>query len=91
MGGLHTRDTLEQRDIDQHLKAALTDLLNTEPIRSEERYRTYIQKILIDVEQRIRKQRHRSTYKDWETAASIATSLGIEVYTTDLCTSRASL
>lgn len=75
----HTRDLFELCEINQHLKASLTELLNTKLVRSEEKYRTFIQQLLIGIEQRTRKQRRRISNKDRETAAFIAISFGATV------------
>ena len=71
----HTEGSCSLDEINQHLKAVLTELLNMESVRSEEKYRSYLQKLLLDIEQQRRKQRRRDSRKDWAMAASIAAQL----------------
>jgi hypothetical protein len=80
----YTIDTLKLCEINQHLKAALTDLLNTEFVRSDKRYRTCLQELLVDMKQKICKMHRRISNKDQETAASIAISFGPTVCSTGL-------
>ncbi|KAL5401957.1 hypothetical protein PMIN06_011245 [Paraphaeosphaeria minitans] len=70
-----TEDSCRLDETTQHLIAALTELLNIEPARSDDSYRSYIQKILLDTEQQHRKQRRRGSRRDRVTAASIAAQL----------------
>lgn len=62
--------------INQQIKATLTELLNTESVRSDEKYRSWVLDKLMDAEQQIRKQRRRHSSGDKEMAASIATHFG---------------
>ena len=61
-------------DINQRIKATLTELLNTESVRSDEKYRAWIQERLLDTERKIRRQRRRrsSNLNGEELATSIA-------------------
>jgi len=62
-------------EINKEIKATLTELLNTESVRSDEKYRQWIQERLMDAEQQIRRQRRRrssSSTVDREFASSIA-------------------
>ena len=68
-----TEDLYRLGEINQQLKVTLTELLNTEFVRSNEKNRVWIQERLMDTEQQIRKQRCRYLSGDRETAASIAT------------------
>ncbi|KAF2012043.1 hypothetical protein BU24DRAFT_412578 [Aaosphaeria arxii CBS 175.79] len=58
-------------DINQQMKATLTELLNQN--RSDDKYRAWVQEKLLETEQQIRKQRRRHSSGDREMAASIAT------------------
>lgn len=59
--------------VNQQIKATLTELINTESVRSDEKYRSWVLEKLMDAEQQIRKQRRRHSSGDREMAASIAT------------------
>ncbi|KAF2007818.1 hypothetical protein P154DRAFT_9837 [Amniculicola lignicola CBS 123094] len=56
-------------------KATLTELLNTKSVRSDEKYRAWVQDRLMGAEQQIRKQRRRRSSIDRDVAAGIAASL----------------
>lgn len=71
----HTEDAQKLCEINNQIKATLTELLNTESVRSDEKYRAWIQERLMDAEQQIRKQRRRHSSGDREMAASIATHI----------------
>lgn len=71
----HTEGSRSLSGINQHLKIVLTGLLNIEPVRSDEKYRLYIQKVLLNTEQQHRKQRRRDSRRDGAMAASIAAQL----------------
>lgn len=64
----------KQGEINQQIKATLTELLNTDSVRSDEKYRAWIQERLMDAEQKIRRQRRRrsSNSSGEELATSIA-------------------
>ncbi|KAF2195351.1 hypothetical protein K469DRAFT_681675 [Zopfia rhizophila CBS 207.26] len=68
----HTGDAHKLYEINQQIKATLTDLLNTESVRSDEKYRAWIQDRLMDAEHQMRKQRRRKSSVDREIAESIA-------------------
>lgn len=57
--GVHAEDSHTLNEINQNLKATLTELLNTESVRADEKYRAWIQERLMDAEQKIRRQRRR--------------------------------
>jgi len=59
-------------EINQQIKATLTELLNTESVRSDEKYRAWIQERLMDAEHQIRKRRRRHSGADRDFAQSIA-------------------
>lgn len=65
-------------EINKEIKATLTELLNTESVRSDSQYRQWIQERLMDAEQQIRRQRRRrssGSIVDREFASSIAEHL----------------
>jgi len=68
-------DTAKACEINQQIKATLTELLNTESVRSDDKYRAWIQERLMDAEHKIRKQRRRRSDIDTEIAETIAKSL----------------
>ena len=62
-------------EINKEIKTTLTELLNTESVRSDAQYRQWIQERLMDAEQQIRRQRRRRSSgspADREFASSIA-------------------
>lgn len=59
-------------EINQQIKATLTELLNTESVRSDDKYRAWIQEKLMNAEHQIRRQRRRRNSLDREIAQSIA-------------------
>ncbi|KAF2115279.1 hypothetical protein BDV96DRAFT_599640 [Lophiotrema nucula] len=72
---LPSEDSREACKVNQQIKATLTELLNTESVRSDEKYRAWIQERLMDAEHNIRKQRRRRSSIDREIADNIAGSL----------------
>ncbi|KAK7177484.1 hypothetical protein PSPO01_16466 [Paraphaeosphaeria sporulosa] len=74
---LYTRDPYGQSECKQQSKVALTELLNIESVRSDEKCRESVQERLMDNEQLIRKERRRHSLKDRKVAASIAKHLSI--------------
>lgn len=71
----HVEDSHKLYEINQQIKATLTELLNTESVRSDDKYRAWIQERLMDAERQIRKQRRRHSSGDRMMAASIATHM----------------
>ncbi|KAF2878134.1 hypothetical protein BDV95DRAFT_12511 [Massariosphaeria phaeospora] len=66
-------DAHRLRELNEQIKATLTELLNTDSVRSDDKYRAWVQGRLMDAEQQIRKQRRRrSSGSDREFASSIA-------------------
>ncbi|KAF2711437.1 hypothetical protein K504DRAFT_453281 [Pleomassaria siparia CBS 279.74] len=61
-------------EMDQRNKATLMELLNTESVRSDDKYRAWVQERLMDFEKKIRRQRRRrsSNPSGEELASSIA-------------------
>ncbi|KAF1979929.1 hypothetical protein BU23DRAFT_595047 [Bimuria novae-zelandiae CBS 107.79] len=69
-------------EINKEIKATLTELLNTESVRSDSQYRQWIQGRLMDAEQQIRRQRRRrssGSTVDREFASSIAEHLDMGI------------
>jgi len=65
-------------EINKEIKATLTELLNTDSVRADEKYRQWVQSRLMDAEQQIRRQRRRrssGSLEDREFASSIAEHL----------------
>jgi hypothetical protein len=71
----HLEDTHRLCEVNQQIKATLTEMLNTDSVRSDSHFRAWIQERLMDVEQQIRKQRRRHSSTDRGVAASIASHI----------------
>ncbi|KAF2661831.1 hypothetical protein K491DRAFT_700853 [Lophiostoma macrostomum CBS 122681] len=65
-------DSRKLAEINQQIKATLTELLNTESVRNDSKYRAWIQERLMDAERNIRRNRRHHSSGDREMAASIA-------------------
>jgi len=74
---INNEDSHKLGDMNQQIKATLTELLNTDSVRSDEKYRAWIQERLMDAEQKIRRQRRRrsSNPNGEELATSIAENI----------------
>lgn len=59
-------------EINHQIKATLTELLNTEDVRHDDKFRAWIQQRLLDAELELRRQRRRRSSIDREMVASIA-------------------
>ncbi|XTI91968.1 hypothetical protein V2W45_1420462 [Cenococcum geophilum] len=59
-------------EINQKIKTTLTELLNTDSVKNDEKFRTWIQGRLMDAEMEMRRQRRRRSSIDREIAESIA-------------------
>ena len=70
-----SEDSQKLCEVNQQIKATLTEMLNTESVRSDDKYRTWIQERLMDAEHHLRKQRRRHSSIDQDVAASIATHI----------------
>jgi predicted component of type VI protein secretion system len=66
-----TTDSQKLFEINQQMKATLTELLNTDSVRADDKYRAWIQERLMDAEHQIRRQRRRRSSSDREMAESI--------------------
>lgn len=73
----HNVESQSTGETNHQMKATLTELLNTESVRSDEKYRVWIQERLMDAEQKCRRQRRRrsSNSNAEELATSIAENL----------------
>ncbi|KAF2687895.1 hypothetical protein K458DRAFT_171793 [Lentithecium fluviatile CBS 122367] len=79
-----TEDAHKLCELNQEIKATLTELLNTESVRSDEKYRAWIQGRLMAAEHQIRDQRRRrssGSEHDREFASSIAEHLDLGIHT----------
>lgn len=65
-------DSHKLYEINQRIKATLTGLLNTDSVRNDDKFRTWIQGRLMDAEMEMRRQRRRRSSIDREIAESIA-------------------
>jgi hypothetical protein len=76
-GSGHNVESQSAGEMNHQLKATLTELLNTESVRSDKKYRAWIQERLMDAEQKCRRQRRRrsSNPSGEELAISIAENL----------------
>jgi hypothetical protein len=78
-----TIDAHKQCELNQEIKATLTELLNTESIRSDEKSRAWIQSRLMAAEHQIRDQRRRrssGSNHDREFASSIAEHMDLDIH-----------
>lgn len=78
-----TEDAHRLCEINQEIKATLTELLNTNSVRSDEKSRAWIQSRLMAAEHQIRDQRRRrssSSGHDREFASSIAEHLDLGLH-----------
>ncbi|KAK7512813.1 hypothetical protein IWZ03DRAFT_416997 [Phyllosticta citriasiana] len=63
-------------DVNKQVKAVLTELLNTDNVRRDERFRAFVQSRLMDTELEMRRQRRRRSSVDREVLDSIAEHFG---------------
>ncbi|KAK8236733.1 hypothetical protein HDK77DRAFT_484096 [Phyllosticta capitalensis] len=63
-------------DVNKQVKAVLTELLNTDNVRRDERFRAFVQGRLMDTELEMRRQRRRRSSVDREVLDSIAEHFG---------------
>ncbi|KAF2147271.1 uncharacterized protein K452DRAFT_304139 [Aplosporella prunicola CBS 121167] len=59
-------------DVNKQVKAVLTELLNTDGVRSDEKFRSWVQGRLMETEMEMRRQRRRRSSVDREVLESIA-------------------
>ncbi|KAF2819501.1 hypothetical protein CC86DRAFT_129921 [Ophiobolus disseminans] len=77
---VHTDETHKLAEINQQIIATLTELLNTESVRSDDKSRAWIQDRLMEAEHQIRRQRRRhSSNSERDFASAIAHHLEIDL------------
>lgn len=76
-----SEDANRLAEINQEIKATLTELLNTTACRTDAKYRQWVQGRLMDVEHEIRQRRRRSSalISDKEFASSVAEGLEFNI------------
>lgn len=80
MNDIHTEETHKLAEINQQIIATLTELLNTESVRSDDKSRSWIQERLMEAEHQIRRQRRRhSSNSERDFASAIAHHLELDL------------
>lgn len=78
----HTDESHKLSEINHQIVATLTELLNTESVRSDDRYRAWIQERLMETEHQIRRERRRhSSNAERDFASAIAHQLDLGLHT----------
>jgi hypothetical protein len=78
----HTDEAHKLAEINQQIIATLTDLLNTDSVRSDDKSRAWIQEKLMEAEHQIRRQRRRhSSNSERDFASAIAHHLDLGINT----------
>jgi len=79
---MHTEETHKLAELNQQIIATLTELLNTESVRSDDESRAWIQERLMEAEHQIRRQRRRrSSNAERGFASAIAQQLELDLNT----------
>jgi hypothetical protein len=79
---LHTEDSHKLAEINHQIVATLTELLNTECVRSDDKQRAWIQEKLMEAEHQGRRQRRRhSSNAERDFASAIAHNLELGLNT----------
>lgn len=79
---IHTEESHKLAVINQQIVATLTELLNTECVRSDDKQRAWIQERLMEAEHQIRRQRRRrSSNSERDFASAIAHHLDLNLNT----------
>lgn len=79
---LHTDEIHKLSEINHQIVATLTELLNTESVRSDDKHRAWIQERLMEVEHQMRRdRRRRSSNAERGFASAIAQNLELGVNT----------
>jgi hypothetical protein len=79
---MHTGEAHKLAEINQQIIATLTDLLNTDSVRSDDKSRAWIQEKLMEAEHQIRRQRRRhSSNSERDFASAIAHHLELDLNT----------
>ncbi|KAF1916416.1 hypothetical protein BDU57DRAFT_231407 [Ampelomyces quisqualis] len=77
---MHTEESHKLAEINQQIIATLTELLNTESVRSDDKSRAWIQEKLMDAEHQIRRQRRRhSSNSERDFASAIAHHIELDL------------
>jgi hypothetical protein len=63
-------------DINQQIKATLTELINREEVKNDKEFRAWVQVKLMKAEQELKQQRKRRSSVDVETMRAISEHLG---------------
>ncbi len=78
----HTDESHKLAEINRQIVATLTELLNTESVRSDDRHRAWIQERLMEAEHQSRRQRRRhSSDAERDFACAIAHQLELSLHT----------
>lgn len=78
----HTAESRKLSELNHQIVATLTELMNTESVRSDEKHRAWIQERLMDAEHQIRRERRRqSSSAERDYASAIAHQLEVGLNT----------
>ncbi|KAF2134375.1 hypothetical protein P153DRAFT_371768 [Dothidotthia symphoricarpi CBS 119687] len=79
---IHTEESHKLFEINQQIVATLTELLNTQSVRSDDKHRAWIQERLMEAEHQSRRQRRRhGSNSERDFASSIAQHLELNLHT----------
>lgn len=83
---MHTEESQRLNELNHQIVATLTELLNTESVRSDDKHRAWIQERLMEAEHQIRRERrrhssHASLHADRGFASAIAQQLELGLNT----------
>lgn len=79
---MHTAETAKLSELNHQIIATLTELLNTESVRSDEKHHRWIQDRLMELEQQVRRDRRRhSSNAERNFASSIAQHIDLGLNT----------
>lgn len=82
MDDMHTEESHKLAEINQQIVATLTELMNTDCIRNDEKQRAWIQERLMEAEHQIRRERRRhSSNASSDFASAIAQHLELGLHT----------
>jgi hypothetical protein len=78
---MHTEESHKLAEINHQIVATLTELLNTECVRSDDKQRAWIQERLMEAEHQNRRQRRRhSSNSERDFASAIAHHLELDLH-----------
>jgi len=63
-------------EINQQIKASLTELINCEDVKHDENFRAWVQAKLMEAEHELKRQRKRKSSTDFDTMRAISEHLG---------------